>query len=124
MVRQRDKYDEAIEYLTEHPEKIYDAWSMSEALDSPTGHAGCLFNFAGQQTDCADTDDGIVDCGCLTQIRGGGGFAAFRSGEIDPALSEEIAFDTRIPESGCSIRVEHLPVFAEWQRRLDKELGR
>lgn len=26
--------------------------------------------------------------------------------------------------SNVSIRVEHLPVFAEWQRRLDVELGR
>jgi hypothetical protein len=100
-----DKYDMAVEYLTEHPDEIYDAWG------NPFLHkGGCLFQF------CNANGYNAIICGCLTQIRRGG-YAA----ETEE-LTEEIRNDERIPSSALDIRAEHLPVFAEWQRRLDKEL--
>jgi hypothetical protein len=39
-------------------------------------------------------------------------------------LTKAIRADARIPEGPQWITVNDLPVFAEWQRRLDKELKR
>jgi len=39
-------------------------------------------------------------------------------------LTERIRADERIPDDPDRITVAHLPVFAEWQRILDKELKR
>jgi hypothetical protein len=69
----------------------------------------------------------IVDssgrCGCLTQIRSWGtDYAASREPRIRE-LCMEVARDARIPAYPEDITVEHLPVFVEWQRRLDAELG-
>ena len=99
-----DKYDKAIAYLKENPDAIQDAWG------TPDLHpAGCLFAYAGPTE-----KDGI---GCLTQIRG---YHECRT-ETE-ALTLEIKNDTRIPEHFSYITVDNLEVFAEWQRRLDKEL--
>jgi hypothetical protein len=105
----KDKYDEAIEYLTEHPEHISTAWSVpDDGTHQKIVQAHCLFQHVGEY-------------GCLTQIR------------LDPdcfgifdndALTNEIARDERIPTTDSDITIKHLPVFAEWQRRLDKELNR
>lgn len=57
-------------------------------------------------------------CFCLTAVRNIGVGAETRE------LSDAIRSDKRIPDDERLIRSEHLPVFAEWQRRLDKELGR
>lgn len=105
----KDKYDLAIEYLTEHPGEIDDAWG------EPQWHeAGCLFGYCAKTA--TDEVDGLI-CGCLTQVKH----------ENMPALTEEltqaIRADTRIPRAS-DITVSHLPIFAEWQRRIDKELGR
>jgi len=108
-----DKYDEAIEFLKAHPSEIHEAWSEIE--DDPPHPAHCLFQAA--------TKDGRVDSiasfGCLTQIRGMGSWDA-----ATPELTEAIRADDRIPGNPLSISVDHLPVFAEWQRRIDRELGR
>ena len=53
----RDKYDDAIAYLTEHPEQIHQVWNNPEKYP-----AGCLFEYAG--------DPHARDIGCLTLIRG------------------------------------------------------
>ena len=99
-----DKYDRAIKHLTENPDEIFKAWG------SPEMHvAGCLFQFCG--------DSRHDDIGCLTMVRGGA-FAATEE------LTKAIRADDRIPEDETLIGVEHLPVFAEWQRRLDLELER
>ncbi len=95
----RDKYDEAIDYLTESPDEILDAWD--EALYHS---AGDLFRYCG---------DGYR-CGCLTQVKAGQYEAA------TPELTTEIRADHRIPSDPESITVLDLPVFAEWQRRMDK----
>lgn len=102
-----DKYDKAITYLTKHPEAIYTAWIYPYSTPG-----GCLFTL------CASTETGRITCGCLTQIRGDGMLAETQS------LTEAIQSDRRIPRKPDLITVEHLPVFAEWQRRLDKELKR
>ena len=101
-----DKYDEAIEYLTENPIEIADAWGGPSKYP-----AGCLFNFCG-------IDDSSHTYGCLTQVRAGIMKAQ------TPELTAEIAADNRIPVHEYDITPADLPVFAEWQRRLDKELNR
>lgn len=104
---QVDKYDRAVAYLTEHPEEIQEAWA------NPIRHeAGCIFGYA------AGPDRKMIHyIGCLTQIKGG----LFRA-ETE-ALTEAIRADVRIPDR-FDITVLNLPVFAEWQRRLDVELNR
>ena len=103
-----DKYYKAVQYLTKHPEKIKDAWNFPFTFSS-----GCLFNYAG------DTKNSGI--GCLTQIRKNEDGHVSVNAET-PELTEEIRKDKRIPKNPKYIRVKHLPVFAEWQRRLDKEL--
>lgn len=103
-----DKYDKAIEYLTQHPGEIDSAWT------SPFRHkGGCLFTLAA-------TKEALNErwFGCLTTIRGHGDTAETRE------LTEAIQADERIPKFSRDIKIEHLPVFAEWQRRIDKELNR
>jgi hypothetical protein len=96
-----DKYDLAIEFLTQNPDKIWDAWNHPAVNEG-----GDLFMYAHRST------------GCLTQIRRD---PETYSGTI--SQSAEILADERIPKFPADITVESLPVFAEWQRRLDTELG-
>lgn len=102
-----DKYDLAVQYLKEHPEEIGKAWDQFADHE-----AGCLFLFC--------TKNGVRSwgerCGCLTQIRFDPSLIAFNR-----ELTQEIRQDTRIPTRPEDIRIDDLPVFAEWQRRLDKE---
>ena len=106
-----DKYDEAIAYLTANPDEIQAAWDGGYYRGEETSvQAACLFNYANSADD--------LNCGCLTQIRS------------DPTrhahtfdLTREIRLDSRIPVCATDITVADLPVFAEWQRRLDKEIG-
>lgn len=68
----------------------------------------------------------VVSCslaGCLTQIRETPARAIEYADEAEVDLVREIAADARIPSRREDIRPEHLNVFAEWQRRLDRELG-
>lgn len=93
----KDMYDEAIDYLTQHPEQIGLAWS------SPSKHvAGCLFKFV------SDESNG----GCLTMIHSAP--SEFTGGKWHC----EIVADDRIPDSSYDIRVKDLLVFAEWQRKI------
>jgi hypothetical protein len=106
-----DKYDRAMKYLTEKPHEIPQAWSQ------PYDHkAGCLFTYVGEEVLSASYDG--RSCGCLTQVRGG----IYHAQTLE--LTVEIEGDTRIPDNPNKITVADLPVFAEWQRRIDKELGR
>lgn len=101
----KDKYVLAMEYLHAHWDEVTDAWIDGGRDGHPSGP---LFAYAGD----------AATCGCLTTVRGCGQVAA------TPELTDEIRSDERIPEYCADIRPEHLNVFAEWQRRLDKELGR
>jgi hypothetical protein len=106
--RPKDKYDLAVDYLTKNPDKLIKSWEFPESYPS-----GCLFAFAGQEPlDCYN------GCGCLTQVRYG-----MYPAET-PELTDAIRRDERIPIFPDDIKPSDLPVFAEWQRRLDLELGR
>lgn len=107
MSETKDKYDLAIEYLTERPEKIMNAWRNPSSAP-----AGCLFQFANK-SGCAEDPK----CGCLTGIKN------FYFEAATPELTVAIKADSRIPELH-DITAASLPIFAEWQRRIDKELGR
>jgi hypothetical protein len=108
-MKEPDKYDKAIAHLVEYPEEIKHAWLYCDSHD-----AGCLFEFSGSG-DGSRTESGAF-CGCLTQVRS----------RQHPAYSDywtaQIRADSRIPLNACDITVETLPVFAEWQRRLDAEI--
>jgi len=111
-----DKYDKAIELLTraDNPRvEIYDAWAQCS-----THPAGCLFGYVSKnRQQYIDKVGPYQVCGCLTQIR--------REAEAEtPELTLAIRADKRIPKIPNSITLKDLPVFAEWQRRIDKELGR
>lgn len=103
--RQRDAYDEAVDYLSEHPKEIFKAWYPSAPRH------GCLFRYAE-----ADNSHRL-GTGCLTMIRYGGFIAETEE------LTARIRADERIPDDD-RITPDHLPVFAEWQRELDRVLGR
>jgi hypothetical protein len=97
-----DKYSKAIEYLNRHPSQILEAWNC------PRFHpAGCLFQYTSLQN----------GAGCLTQIRAGNSRAHKHE------LTLEIRADERVPKDQEEITLNDLPVFAEWQRKIDK-IGR
>lgn len=102
-------YDEQIAHLTEHPEDIYFHW-MNPSISGP------LFKYVG-----ITEDDRLHDrCGCLTMIREyPNRFKAIIGGTVDVKLTEEIANDVRIPERPHYITPDQLPVFKEWQERID-----
>lgn len=103
----KDKYDDAIAYLEKNPGEILDAWGF------PSTHsAGCLFSYVGATNSRGDS------CGCLTQVKSGDSPAK------TARLTKAIRKDARIPERPQDIELKHLQVFAEWQRRIDKELKR
>lgn len=119
-----DAYDYAVAYLTERPTEIAKAW-----ININTHPAGCLFQIAVNCHDMSRIENdpkfnGI--CGCLTQIRKDRKTPQYLP--MFKAQTEEltaaIQADARIPEEDYEIKPEHLAVFAEWQRRLDKELNR
>jgi hypothetical protein len=99
-----DKYMLAARYLSEHPEDIEDAWYGNDG----SYRLHCLFATLG------------IHCGCLTQIRSD---PQWYSGPT-PELTAAIRADERIPLGPRSIRVADLPVFVEWQRRIDEEVER
>lgn len=109
-----DKYDESIAYLKKHPTEIMRAWNMPLVRSG-----GALFTMTGLTgTFCDSTKRGGSYCGCLTQVK------AKKCPAYTPRLTKLIRADKRIPDSPEKVTVRHLKAFADWQRRLDKELGR
>jgi hypothetical protein len=102
----RDKYDDAIDYLTENPDEIYHVWGLGSQDRGRINPApgSVLFNIVGR--------DGCG--GCLTQIRA----RADHTPRQTP-LIEAIRSDHRIPYHSSEIQVRHLRHFAEWQRKID-----
>lgn len=100
MPEQQDIYDQEIQYLTEHPEEISHHWVSWSPLFAECGERG------------------DQSCGCLTQVKNGNGVAA------NDALTSKILADERIPTGQSLVRIEHLPVFAEYQRLFDKMFQR
>ena len=107
----KDKsYEDAIEYLTAHPEEIHRAWA--EPLNK---RGGSLFGFTSK--DGTSQHGPLI--GCLTAIRGKSN--DLYVSQCSPEITEAIRADSRIPSWCGDITVESLPVFAEWQERLDRE---
>jgi len=122
-----DKYDDAIEWLVEHADErftgcsaVFAAWSYPDAGD-PYGltAAHVLFQAANASGYAAPGDR----CGCITQIREG------RNEATTADLTAAIRADARLPSRirdieklrGDELRAALQP-FAEWQRRLDREI--
>ena len=106
--RKPDVYDREVERLTKAEERrpgaIMGAWQFGSE-HSP------LFD------SCA-TKRKSGECGCLTTVRGLWCPAETR------ALTKAICADKRIPDDEEKVTPAHLPIFAEWQRKIDKLLGR
>ncbi len=111
-----DKYDRAIELLnrlddTNFRNVVSKAWGLSENDD--VVEIICLFQYCSNNNYASNI-------GCLTMIRKSGGMIV----QDRPDLTKQIREDERIPKNCNEITKESLPVFAEWQRILDKELKR
>lgn len=105
-----NQYDIQIAELTRNPSKIGQHWLAA------TG----LFKFIGNDIPF------IAYAGCLTTIRCHSNkdvypipSKAIINGEVDEELTQAIATDERIPKYYTDIKVEHLPVFKEWQEKID-----
>lgn len=126
---ERDKYDEAIDWLVanplcgEHETEFVTAVERAWNLPRLSEMGGCLFIMATPSGECEEAPSGM-SCGCLTQIRRGDWAHAWTS-----ELTEAIRADERIPAipddlfdlRGDELRTALQP-FAEWQRRLDREI--
>jgi hypothetical protein len=117
-----DKYDDAIAYLTEHPDEVENAWKRPYTYGpiGRTAHvAGCLFQ--GVCRTAAEYYDVRNPMGCLTQLKM---YPDNYKYACSPETREEIIKDPEIPaRSGC-FSLDDLQRFAYWQRRLDQELNR
>ena len=94
-----DIYDEEVKRLTDCPRDISHAWNAATPL----------FAFVG-----------ILDgkhFGCLTEIK-----ARPDCFKTNNPLINQIINDDRIPTNVKEIKVEHLPLFAEYQRIIDKKI--
>jgi hypothetical protein len=114
-----DKYDIAVTYLREHPEEIHDAWNHPQGRYEGENLGEPLFGYVAPNPgrSLSILPDGCSKmCGCLTQIVSGVREAYTQE------LTKQIRADKRIPHS--DITVNDLEVFAEWQRKIDKELNR
>lgn len=105
-------YDKQIEYLINNPGKIFDQWV--DALG--------LFKYAGYESGQKPAFKHGIDStypGCLTQIRGNFRAKVSIKGIIDEDITMAIKKDTRLPSCGSKIEIKHLPVFKEWQEKVD-----
>lgn len=104
-------YDEQIAYLTANPSKIMVQWAGAEGI----------FKFAGSpMAEDGSGDSEGIEHGCLTMIRNNPlRNKVFINGQINEELSQLVAADERLPKRVEEIEVRHLPIFKEWQERID-----
>jgi predicted alpha/beta hydrolase family esterase len=110
-------YDAQIRRLTEDPSLIEEEWV--DALG--------LFQFCspdGQKCNRYLGRDVAHSCGCLTMVHEWDSVYRRRDGAMvpDEALTAAVRNDDRIPTGLDGITIESLPVFKEWQERLDREI--
>lgn len=118
MTKAKDKYDVAVELIESG--KVHPRFAWGNPLPgsrSMAARAHELFKHASPSGECEPSRDGKYACGCLTQIRFGR-FVAYT-----PALTKAIRADKRIPDVH-QLKPKHARLFAMWQRRIDKALGR
>ncbi len=113
--RKPDAYDRAAARL----QKVKNfADAVRTAWENPLlSRNGSLFSFVSPDR-CGMRAPNGQNCGCLTQVRGGAYIAYTHD------LTEKIREDRRLPKGVSKIRPHHLHVFASWQRRIDRALGR
>ena len=112
-----DKYDEAIEYLVEWPEDLDEAWGLPD--EAP---GGFLFQFCEPD----GNDDGKI--GCLTMVHRG--FSEAFTSELTAAIRADNRLHCDIDELYTALlstdspdaRRAILQPYAEWQRRMDREI--
>jgi len=103
-----DQYDVYIEHLkTLNPSEVDEEWNNWRGIFRTTGN-----NPPGV---------GGSEYGCLTLVRRNSGYGATAP---TPSLTERIQADTRIPKHSKDITPDHYEIFADWQRQIDRELGR
>lgn len=110
-----DRYDEQIAGIL-HVRDTEGVAAAKSLILEQWGAAEGLFACAGVTGSTSDTTVSGDWCGCLTQIRTGRYVAA------TDVLTAGIVSDERIPDCEVDIDFDDLPVFAEWQRRLDREI--
>ena len=118
----RDVYTKAIGYFSRiYREKgedsfkdaVFSAWIKPRDI-----RGGSLFGYASPSRNYFNYDN-TVTCGCLTQIK------ILQEPGPTPELTQAILDDPNIPEKVGDIHhPSQLRVFAQWQRRLDRELNR
>lgn len=111
--RVRDRYDQEVERLSANPDAIEPSWWHSHPSHDVT-HSP-LFDACGYSRSGGKSSQ---FCGCLTQVKCG--MHCAQTSELTDAIRQ----DGRIPGHSLTIKAKDLPVFAEWQRRIDKELNR
>lgn len=101
-------YDDQLKELIENfPEDMTNIWLQAKGL----------FKIVGFPDHTFDTNYPF-DAGCLTMIKKGGCYA-YINGEKNLEITEAIRNDGRIPSDPKYIKPEDLPVFKEWQERID-----
>lgn len=100
-ISQPDDDDRQIEELTQNPDSINIHWYNARGL----------FKYAGDNRDS-------FTIGCLTMIRSNESRTA-----CTPELTAAIRADERLPLHMSDITIAHLPVFAEWQRKIDAAMA-
>ena len=120
------KINKAVEYLTEFPESIYDAWA-----EPKVNKGGILFMWVNHKADSAILDDverPFDDAGCLTMLRQNVGYCVGLVVDGKPRkrkrknkrIRKIIEQDERIPKNGEDIKLEHLPIFASYQLAFEE----
>jgi hypothetical protein len=108
-----DKYDEAIAYLTAHPDRMSNAWV------SPTvPPAGCLFAYLTPTGLRAVRDDGMT-CGCPTMVKARPNRVAWTE-----ELTAKVKADNRIPSNKDDLTLDTLVALAAYQREADRTFRR
>lgn len=120
MNEEKDKYDRAIEILLtaeDFKKAVSKAWFQPNHQPS-----GCLFQFVQPNENWRKKQQYPDLIGCLTTIRGGLSISGFYLRACTDELDQAIRADERIPTTWNDVTPENLSVFAEWQRKIDREV--
>lgn len=116
-------YAEAVEYLADNPEEIFEAWEWTGIHNAGALFLWCTPSRGGMERN-------VGPCGCLTMVHNSSPFGPVAWTD---ELTDAIRADNRIPDDMTNFknelmllpraeRVARLSVFREWQERLDREI--